>query len=119
MTDTDRFRLLFGPYRTPRFRYGSIVSCRRRGDVIVCGITDARIPWPIARRRGSSARSLVLYRDLVRGVQRESAQAVAYWWGVTDQTVTTWRKVLGVKQNNAGTLRLRRDHFHEPWAEKA
>lgn len=25
MTETDRFRLLFGPYRTPRFRYGHIV----------------------------------------------------------------------------------------------
>jgi hypothetical protein len=44
MKDTDRFRLLFGPYRTPRFRYGSIVACERRGDVIICGTTDARIP---------------------------------------------------------------------------
>ena len=36
MRDTDRFRLLFRPYHTPRFRYGSIVSCERRGDVIIC-----------------------------------------------------------------------------------
>jgi hypothetical protein len=77
LKDTDRFRLLYGP-TAPRFRYGSIVSCERRGDVVICGITDARIPWPVARRRGNSARSLVLYGALARAVQRESAQAVAY-----------------------------------------
>ena len=26
-------KLLFGPYRTPRFRYGSVVFCEVRGEV--------------------------------------------------------------------------------------
>jgi hypothetical protein len=43
----DRFKLLFGPYRTPPFRYGQRVTCQVRGLVVVCGLTDASIPWPI------------------------------------------------------------------------
>ena len=41
MTDDDRFRLLFGPYRTPVFQYGDDDFCELRGDVILCGLTDA------------------------------------------------------------------------------
>src|SRR5215831_20540526 len=61
MTDDDRFRLLFGPYRTPVFRYGDDAFCELRGDVILCGLTDAPIPWPTGKRklRGSRARSIV------------------------------------------------------------
>ena len=33
MNDADRFRLCFGPYRTPRFQYGKIVWCEVRGEV--------------------------------------------------------------------------------------
>jgi hypothetical protein len=47
--DTDRFRLLFGPYRTPPFRYGQRVLCDVRGLVVVCGLTDASIPWLVCR----------------------------------------------------------------------
>ena len=45
MTDADRFRLLFGPYRTPVFKYGDDAFCELRGGVILCRLTDAPIPW--------------------------------------------------------------------------
>jgi hypothetical protein len=45
--DADRFKLLFGPYQKPRFRYGKVVFCEARGEVTICGLTDA--PIPLAR----------------------------------------------------------------------
>jgi hypothetical protein len=33
---------------------------------------------------------------------------------VSPQTVSKWRKALGVEQNNAGPLRLRREYAEEP-----
>src|SRR5947208_16111567 len=87
MTDDDRFRLLFGPYTTPAFKYGDDAFCERHGAVILCGLTDACIPWPIAKKRqkGSRARSIVLYGALAEAVRRKSAQAVAFWWGIPAQ----------------------------------
>jgi hypothetical protein len=38
MSDDDRFRLLLGPYKTPRFPYGSVVHCEVRG------LSDGPIP---------------------------------------------------------------------------
>src|SRR4051794_27994816 len=110
MTDAERFRLLQS-YRTPRFRLGQVVMCEVRGEVIVCGLADARIPWPVGKR--GRAKALIVYRDLARAVRRESAIAVCHWWGVTAQTVTKWRKALGVPEHNDGTRRLRRDYFPE------
>ena len=40
----------FGPYASPRFRLGSTVVDVDRDDVIVCGLSDTRIPWPLGRR---------------------------------------------------------------------
>jgi hypothetical protein len=117
MRDADRFRLLFGPYKTPRFRLGRVLRCEVRGEVRACGLTDARIPWPFGQ--GRWARMLVVYRGLARAVRRESAQAVAHWWGVTPQTVTKWRKALGVGRNTEGSSQLRSRHAHEPWAGEA
>ncbi len=88
MTDDDRYRLLFGPYKTPRFRYGSTRFCELRGD-------------------------------LARAVRRESAQAVAHWWGITPQTVTKWRQALDVGPTNEGMRRLHHDYWEEPWALEA
>jgi hypothetical protein len=121
MTDDDRFRLLFGPYRTPVFRYGDDAFCELRGDVILCGLTDAPIPWPTGKKRqkGPGARAIVVYGALAEAVRRESAQAVARWWGVTAQTVTRWRKALDVGPVNDGTHRLRHDYALEPWAIQA
>jgi hypothetical protein len=114
MTDDDRFRLLFGPYGTPHVRLGTILTCESRDcDVIVVGYTDAKIPWPIGRRRGSSARGPVVYGRLADAVRRESNQSICHWWGVTPQTVTKWRKALGVDRENDGTARLDRDYVSE------
>jgi hypothetical protein len=103
----DRTRLHFGPYRTPQFQMGAVVSCEIRGHVVIVGLSAGRIPWPIGRRRGTSARGPVLFADLARAVRKEANAAVCHWWGVTPQTVTKWRKALGVGAVTAGTSRLR------------
>jgi hypothetical protein len=115
MLDRDRFRLL-GKYKTPRVRVGSVLSCESRDcDVIVMGYSDARIPWPVGRKPRSPARGLILYGGLAAAVCRESNLAVCYWFGVTPQTVSKWRKALGVEMTNAGTGRLRRANGQEDW----
>ena len=96
---------MFGPYQTPAFDYGDTVQCAIRGEVEAVGLTDAPIPWPVGKR--GRGRFLVLYADLARAVRRESALAVARWWGVSDQTVTVWRKALGVGAITEGTSRLK------------
>ena len=35
MTPSDRFRLRFGPYRTPRFKYGDVVLDEARDCEVV------------------------------------------------------------------------------------
>ncbi len=102
MRDAERFKLRYGPYRTPRFRYGSIKQCALQGDVRIIGMSDGRIPWPIAIKLGSrgAGRGFVLYADLAKAVKREAGIAVAYWWGVRRDTVSRWRKALGVGRSN-------------------
>jgi hypothetical protein len=120
VTDADRFKLLFGPYRTPRFAYGADRLCALRGEVILCGLTEAPIPWPVGKKRvGSRGRAIVLFGALVKAVKRESAQAVAYWWGVSAWTVWRWRKALDVRPTNEGTHRLRHDYALEPAGDAA
>jgi hypothetical protein len=117
MDDAKRFRLL-GKYRTPRFRYGRKVLCEVRDEVTICGMTDAPIPWPVGK--GDAGRpSLVVFKDLVKAIRRESNQAVAHWWGVDVQTVSKWRRLLGVARANEGTHRLHSDYTQEPWAVRA
>src|SRR5947209_7099707 len=119
MDDADRFRLL-DRYRTPRCRVGQTVRCEVRGEVVVRGVSDAPLPWPLARPRGRGGPArLVVYQGLARAVRRESAQAVAHWWGVERETVWAWRKALGVGATTEGTSRLRRGYAREPWAEDA
>ena len=109
MNEQDRVELLYGPYQAPRCKVGRLLRCRMRGQVRVGGITDAPIPWPRVRQLGGNGYpSLILCGDLVRAVQLESATAVAYWFGVTAQTVTKWRRVLGVEPLTKGTSDLLR-----------
>ena len=103
MEDAERFRLL-GKYRTPRFRIGRTVLCEVRGEIVITGMTDALIPWPIGKG-SASRRFLIVYKGLAKAVRRESNQAVAFWWGVDPQTVTKWRKALSVRRANEGTSR--------------
>jgi hypothetical protein len=71
MDDADRFRLL-GTYRTPRFRIGQRVCCQVRGEVVITGMTEAPIPWPIGKGdRGQH--SLLVYKGLARAVCRTLA----------------------------------------------
>jgi hypothetical protein len=111
MNDRDRFRLL-GRYKTPRVRFGKVVRCEVRGEVEVVGSHEAPIPWPVGKK--GRARSLVVFKELVRAVRRESEAAVACHWGVDRQTVWKWRKALGVVATTEGTSKLRSEHAREP-----
>ena len=63
MTNADRFKLMFGPYKTPRFHYGDVVTGEFRDwDVVNAGISNTRIPWPIGNPKGSAARGLARER---------------------------------------------------------
>ncbi len=111
MEDAERFRLL-GKYRTPGFRVGRRVLCQVRGEMVITGMTDAPIPWPLGLH-GAGRHSLVVYKDLVKAVRRESEQAICYWWGVRPATVRKWRRALGVGFATEGTSRLFREYISE------
>ncbi len=117
MPTRQQIKLHFGPYRTPRFRYGSIIYDEKRGDVRIVALSNSRIPWPIGKR--GFGRSLVLYQGLARAVRQESATAVSYWWGISRQAVWRLRRALDVPANNPGTAKLRTSYGHAPWMEHA
>lgn len=96
-------RKLLGTYRTPKCKIGERVDCLARGVVIIIGLSAGRIQWPVAVRPGIGGRSLVLNWDLAEAIRRETNRAVCHWWGVTPQTVSKWRKALGVKNTEATT----------------
>jgi len=103
VNDQERYRLYFGPYEPPRLPPGKMGRCHMRGRVRVGIWSNGNIPWP----RRYRTNSLILCGDLVRAVRRESAQAVAWHWGVTLVTVFKWRKALKVPPVTAGTRRVR------------
>jgi hypothetical protein len=117
MEDAERFHLL-GKYRTPRFRFGFKVFCEVRGEMTITGLTDAPIPWPVGKR-GRGRHSLIVYKGLAKALRRESNQAIAHWWGVDPQTVSKWRRLLGVPRATEGTSRLHSEYDKEPWAVAA
>jgi hypothetical protein len=117
MEDAERF-LLLGKYRTPRFRYGRKVLCEVPGEVTIVGLTDAPIPWPVGKG-GRGRHSLVVFKDLAKAIRRESNQAICHSWRVTPQTVSKWRRLLGVERATEGTSRLHREYDKEPWAVEA
>jgi hypothetical protein len=124
MHESDRVKLLFGPYRMPVCKVGRTLRCRIRSRAVVRGITDAPIQWPYTWRNNIDRRaSLILCGDLVRAVRHESETAVSHWWGVSMQTVWKWRKALGVDRQTAGTVDLQRrgmpDHIDEAARQKA
>jgi hypothetical protein len=95
MNDYDRYKLLYGPCRSPR---------GRRGWVPVRRISTGRIPWPQTLVRNNP--TFILAGDLVKAICRESATAICYWWGVTPQTVSVWRKAPDVGRAMEGSSRL-------------
>ena len=96
-----RYQLHFGPYRTPRCKVGSVVKDEIRGRVKIIGLSDTRIPWPLAMNW--THRSLVVYRGLARALRLETLQAVAYWWGVSGEQIRILRRALGIPIFTAGT----------------
>ena len=100
----SRHELRFGPYKPPRYRLGQPAQCAIRGDVTIVGTTAGRIPWPVGKTL--RAKSLVIYGALEKALRKESSVAICHWWGVTAQTVTKWRKSLGVEPYNKGSRQL-------------
>jgi hypothetical protein len=102
--------LLYGRYRTPNPRRGDrAFSLDLDCTVVVTGLRDGPIAWPLCRpidnRMGRP--TLRLADDLARAVRNESAAAVMYWWRVGSGLVWRWRKALEVtRTNNRGTRRL-------------
>lgn len=107
MKDEDRYKLYFGPYKTPRFKYGQKVWCEFRGWTKIVGLSDGKIPWPIGRPTtpNSGRDSLIIFQGLKKAIEKESNQAVAHWWGVSGTTVSRWRGALGVGRKTPGTER--------------
>lgn len=96
--------LRFGPYAAPTCELGARLTCTVRGKVQVAGLTRSRIPWPYV-----GAKALILCGDLARAVRMEATAAVAYHWGVSQPTVSKWRRALGVGRFNLGSTAVRRE----------
>jgi hypothetical protein len=113
--DADRHRLL-GTYQTPLFAYGQTVRCRVRGAVVIVGLSGGPIPWPVGQPvRGRAVTGLVVFADLVKALRRESAPAVARWWGVSENAGWRWRKALGLAgQVTEGSKQLLRQAARSP-----
>ena len=88
-----RYKLHFGRYKSPRFKLGATVEDEIRGKVRIVGISDARIPWPLALNWRQ--RSVVVYGALARAMRLESVQAIAYWWGISVEKVRIVSPSLG------------------------
>ncbi len=106
MRDSIRFKLHFGPFRTPRFRMGAVVEDAVRGPVKIVKLTDAPIPWPIGKTSDGRL-ALVVYGALAKAVRQESGVAVCHWWGTIWYYVNKWRRALDVPSSTEGTHRLR------------
>jgi hypothetical protein len=50
LSDDDRVKLLFGPYKAPAVQVGDRAECLYRA-VVVYGWSSVRIPWPLCPRR--------------------------------------------------------------------
>ena len=92
MIDSERFKLLYGPYEVPKCKLGEKLLCEYRDrEVTVKGMTDGLIQWPSTFR--GKRRSPIVCGDLVRAIRTESEMAVAHHWGVRNATVWKWRRL--------------------------
>ena len=81
MMDSERYKLLYGPYTPPKYRLGDKLLCEYRDrELTVRAITDGLIQWPSAFR--GKLLSPIVCGDLVRAIRTESELAVAHHWGV-------------------------------------
>jgi hypothetical protein len=112
MDDSERYKLLYGPYVPPKCHMGDKLACEHRGrEVTVRRMTDARIQWPATH--GGPPSTVIVCGDLIRAVRVESAIAVAFHWGVSPHTVRRWRRALDVPRSTNGTRRLAIDYVAE------
>lgn len=98
--------LIAGPYRAPACRTGDLIDDEIAGRVEVMGWTEAPLIWPRVRRKGPAGP--VVTAELARAVRTETAQAVAYWWGVNRDQVRKWRHALDVERITPGTRQVLR-----------
>jgi hypothetical protein len=110
MTDTALSHLRHGPYTPPACRVGDVLTCAIRGRVRIVGFSDGPIPWPLtALPGGGGFRFHVVCGDLKRGLWKETLPAVAAAWGVSQSTVSRWRRAL----RNATYREQLRRAYHE------
>jgi len=102
----DRATLLGGPYRSPKVEIGQKLSCEIRGTVKVDDWSRGHIPWPLAKLNNGGKGAYIICGDLAKAIKTESMSAVCHWWGAGSTTVSLWRRALGVKQFNEGTMAL-------------
>jgi hypothetical protein len=77
--------------------------------LVVSSWSDAPISWPrgCPPRQSPGSASFIVDEELARAVRQESAAAIRYWWGVSNVTVSRWRRALGVtRRNNEGSQTL-------------
>ena len=107
---TARFKLLFGPYRSPPLKPGDRTHSNLLVSLVfITSLSSASIPWPRCRSLKSTGggSGLLVDEELARAVRHESAAAVMHWWGASVGAVCRWRNALGVNRtDNEGTARL-------------
>ena len=98
--------IISGSYKSPRFKVGQPLFDILRGDLVVIGVSEAPIAWPLGRSHPVCRPLPIMTVELVRAVRAESELAVMHHFGVSRWTVCRWRRALGVPRFNAGTQQL-------------
>jgi hypothetical protein len=90
--------------------------------LVVSSWSDAPISWPrgCPPRQSPGSPSLIVDEELACAIRQESAAAIRYWWGVSNLTVSRWRRALGVnRKNNVGSRALIRAAMNKARATQA
>lgn len=99
----EKVRFVGGPYAPPLVPIGGWLKCQIRGMVQVGGYTNALIPWPVAVKH---PRQMILCGDLLTALKTESRLAVCFHFGISPQSVSGYKKHLGIERLTAGGMRL-------------
>jgi hypothetical protein len=105
MLDADGFCLRFGPYEPPTCQVGDSLTCPIRGRIKVVAFSEGPIRWPLTALPDGSIPFHIVCGDLKRALRREHAPELARAWGVSQSTVSRWRRAL---QEPAYRAQLRR-----------
>lgn len=114
--DTDRFRLVAGPYTAPTVRRGDTLFCEaRQCPVVVTGYSTGPLPWPKGQSGPKRKPGIIVCGGLAQAVRAESNQALARLMGVSADTITRWRAALGVGRVTPGTHAIHLSYTRQPW----